>query len=98
MKQKPDVNKYIQKANEQLDLVKQDDVDLVELRTLINEAIAILRKSFRSGMSAKEKRDKALAIVNKYMPSGMNVTHEVGDSFIDLIKDINKNKPKKKKK
>lgn len=83
------VNENIQKNIEQLDSVRKDDIDSVELNSLINEAISIIRKTFRnSAIPAKEKRDKALTIVNKYLPSGLNIKHDATDSFISVVKDL----------
>ena len=91
-------NENIDNYARELDNLKKDDVDLLQLRSLVNESIHIMRKALRSkGTSAKEKRDKALAIVSKYMPSGMTVTHEVGDSFLNIVKEVNTGKPPRRK-
>lgn len=96
-KQKVDVNENIRKVQEELENVKQDDIDSNAMNVLINQAIHITSKALKSSkVPAQEKRNKALSIVNKYMPSGMNHKIEVGDEFLNVIKAIHK-KPTKKK-
>jgi len=95
------VSDRLKKATDLLDKCSAEEVDVGLVNQLVNEAIHITRRGFRSSKTpSKEKRDKALSIVNKYMPSGLNIKHQAGDEFLALVKDIHKQDKlvKKKKK
>ena len=99
MAKKNSVIENKKKYKERISDVKTDDIDTTAMNVMINKAINIVDATLTSTSTpAKEKRDKALAIVNKYMPSGLNVKHEAGDNFLELVKQIHKKPSRKTKK
>ena len=62
-------------------------IDINEMNALINKAVLLMKKSLGSSrVTAREKREISRDLVKKAMPSGVNLTHDVGDSFLDLVK------------
>ena len=78
---------------------KVEKVDVNAMNIMVNKAVKITTATLKSRTLPKERiRKIAEDIAKRAMPSGVNLSHEAGDSFIEAVKSLHVKEAKTKAK
>ena len=82
-----DINQKIADEQKMLDSLPSDEITQSEMNKLVNMSIAMSQKMLKSKkVPMVEKMKFAGSIVTKAMSKEMFMVHDVGDNFLDIIK------------